>query len=240
MTRLKPIGLSQEDREEPYERIIPDRVQKLIDLYKKNYVEYPWTTEDKNERIFEYRKSLRPETYRYNIQSIYRVRDPIDRSKEFHFYLKKGEILNQNDDTEYSNSLMYGFAIEPECELRWNPRIKSKEPIKIRDNPIYFFKWDKKEVAKLLAQSDEPCMNFYIGIASRKGQGGGSPARDILTVRNKKDFLEGSFDDLIILNKSGLMVTEESTLHLVEKAKKKLEDRAVEKVASQAAAVSNQ
>jgi hypothetical protein len=31
------------------------------------------------------------------------------------------------------------------------------------------------------------------------------------------------------------MVTEESTLHLVEKAKKKLEDRAVEKVASQAA-----
>jgi hypothetical protein len=56
MTRLKPIGLSQEDREEPYEIIIPDRVQKLIDLYKKNHVEYPWTTEDKkNEQIFEYR-----------------------------------------------------------------------------------------------------------------------------------------------------------------------------------------
>jgi hypothetical protein len=52
MTRLKPIGLSQEDREEPYEIIIPDRVQKLIDLYKKNHVEYPWTTDDKkNEQI---------------------------------------------------------------------------------------------------------------------------------------------------------------------------------------------
>ena len=38
-------------------------------------------------------------------------------------------------------------------------------------------------------------MNFYTGIASRKGQGGGSPARDILTVKNKQDFLEGSFDD---------------------------------------------
>jgi hypothetical protein len=83
-------------------------------------------------------------------------------------------------------------------------------------------------------------MNFYIGIASRKGQGGGSRARDIFTVKNKQDFIEGSFDDLIVLNKSGLMVTEESTLHLVEKAKKKLEDRAVEKVASQAAAVSHQ
>ena len=110
----------------------------------------------------------------------------------------------------------------------------------MRDDPVYFFKWDKKEVGKLLAQSDEPCMNFYIGIASRKGQGGGSPTRDIMTIKNKQDFLEGSFDDLIILNKSGLMVTEESTLHLVEKAKKKLEDRAVEKVASQAAALSNQ
>ena len=52
MTKLKRIGLSQE----AYERVIPDRVQKLIDLYKKNHVEYPWTTDDKkNEQIFEYR-----------------------------------------------------------------------------------------------------------------------------------------------------------------------------------------
>ena len=98
----------------------------------------------------------------------------------------------------------------------------------------------REKLQNCLHNQMSPCMNFYTGIASRKGQGGGSPARDILTVKNKQDFLEGSFDDLIILNKSGLMVTEESTLHLVGKAKKKLEDRAVEKVASQAAAVSNQ
>ena len=60
----------------------------------------------------------------------------------------------------------------------------------------------------MLEGSATPCMNFYIGIASRKGQGGGSPARDIFTVKNKQYFLEGSFDDLIILNKSGLMVTD--------------------------------
>jgi hypothetical protein len=53
------------------------------------------------------------------------------------------------------------------------------------------------------------------------------PERDIMTVKNKQNFLEGSFDDLAILNKSGLMVTEESTLHLVEKAEKKREDTAV-------------
>jgi hypothetical protein len=32
--KLKPYGLTQEDKEEPYVRIIPKRVQKLIDLYR--------------------------------------------------------------------------------------------------------------------------------------------------------------------------------------------------------------
>src|SRR5215204_1125254 len=192
--KLKPYGLTQEDKEEPYVRIIPERVQKLIDLYRKNHVEYPWTQEDKNEQIFDYRKTLRPDTYRYNIESIYRVRDPIDKSKEFYFYQKKGKILNQNDDKEYSNSLTYGFAVEPECELRWNPRIKSKEPVKIKDNPIYFSKWDKKEVAKLLAQSEEPCFNFYIGTAGRKGNK--DSVTNVMAVKNIEDFLDGSFEHL--------------------------------------------
>jgi hypothetical protein len=236
--KLIPYGLTAEDKEEPYVRVIPDRVQKLIDLYRKNHVEYPWTQEDKNEQIFDFRKTLRPDTYCYNIESIYRVRDSIDKSKEFYFYQKKGKILNQNDDPEYTNSLTYGFAVEPECELRWNPKIKSKEPAKIKDNPIYFFKWDKKEVAKLLAQSEEPCFNFYIGTAGRKGNK--DSVADVMAVKNKHDLLDGSFEDLVILNKSGLMVTEESTLHLVEKAKKKLEDKAVEKVTSQTAAINQQ
>jgi hypothetical protein len=67
MARLKPIGLSEEDKQNPVESIIPDRVLKLIDLYKKNHYQYPWTHEDKNERTFEYRKSLRPNTYQYSI-----------------------------------------------------------------------------------------------------------------------------------------------------------------------------
>jgi predicted transcriptional regulator len=44
MTRLKPLGLSEEDRRNPVEGIVPDRVQKLIDLYKKNYYEKYTTT----------------------------------------------------------------------------------------------------------------------------------------------------------------------------------------------------
>jgi hypothetical protein len=238
--KYAPYGIDESEQIEPYKKIIPERVQKLIDLYRKNKIDYPWDAEDVNEQMFDYRRSLKPSSYTYNLEAIYRVRDPYDKKNEYYFFQKKGRVLNDNDDPEYSNSHTYGFAVEHVHELRWNPKTKRKEPFKIRDDPVYFYKWDKREVAKLLAQSDVPCMNFYIGTASRRGQGGGSPAGDILTVKNKQDFLEGSFDDLIILNKSGLMVTEESTLHLVEKAKKKLEDRAVEKVASQAAAVSNQ
>jgi hypothetical protein len=103
MVKLKPIGLSEEDRTDQFEKIIPDSVQKLIDLYKKNHVKYPWNQMDKNEQIFEFRKSLRHDTYKYRIGSIYRVRDPLDRSKEYYFYEKQASVLNQNDDVEHSN-----------------------------------------------------------------------------------------------------------------------------------------
>jgi hypothetical protein len=142
--------------------------------------------------------------------------------------------LNQNDDVEYSNSLTYGFSVEPECILKYNERIKSKEPVKIGDNPTYFLKWNKEEVRELLESADpnEPCMNFYIGTAGRRREAY-NPAVDIMAVKNKRDFLEGDFDDLVVLNKSGMMLTEESSLHLVEKAKKKLEERSVERVTQQ-------
>jgi len=119
--KYRPYGLTEADYKEPHESIIPDRVQKLIDIYHKNKIEYNWTEEDKNERIFEYRQSLRPDTYAYNLEAVYRVRDPADKSKEYYFYQKKGKVLNQNDDPEYSNSHTYGYVNEIVCELRWNP-----------------------------------------------------------------------------------------------------------------------
>jgi hypothetical protein len=50
MAKLKPIGVSKEDQEEPHLGIIPARVQQLIDFYRKNPVEYPWTHEDRREQ----------------------------------------------------------------------------------------------------------------------------------------------------------------------------------------------
>lgn len=60
MAKLKPIGIPQEDQEDPVLKVTPERVQKMIDLYAKNHVQYELTEEDKQERIFEYRRSLRP------------------------------------------------------------------------------------------------------------------------------------------------------------------------------------
>jgi hypothetical protein len=51
-----------------------------------------------------------------------------------------------------------------------------------------------------------------------------------MAIKNKQDFLDGSFDDLVILNRSGMMMIDEPSLHLVEKAKKKIEEQAVSKV----------
>jgi hypothetical protein len=41
MARLRPVGIPEQDKIEPHTKIIPDRVQKLMDLYAKNHVEYP-------------------------------------------------------------------------------------------------------------------------------------------------------------------------------------------------------
>lgn len=109
MTRLKPIGLSEEYKQNPVESIIPDRVQKLMDLYKKNRYQYPWTTEDKNERTFKYRKSLRPNTYQHRVEAIYRVRDPIHKSKEYYFYLKKGRPLSPTNPTPHVTDIIHCY-----------------------------------------------------------------------------------------------------------------------------------
>ena len=38
-------------------------------------------------------------------------------------------------------------------------------------NPTYFFEWNKKEAKKLLDGSNQRCLDFYVGIAGKKGQG---------------------------------------------------------------------
>ena len=44
--------------------------------------------------IFEYRKTLRPSTYSYTIESMSRVRDPNNKNKEYYFCIMKATVLN--------------------------------------------------------------------------------------------------------------------------------------------------
>ena len=91
--------------------------------------------------------------------------------------------------------------------LRWNPKTKQKEPFKIRDDPVYFYNWNHKEVAKLLDGSAIPCPNFYIGTAISKGYGNMSPANNVMAIKNRDDFLNGNIDDLDIAEKVRYDVT---------------------------------
>jgi hypothetical protein len=230
MAKLKPIDIPEEDKIDPVTKIVPDRVQKLIDLYKKNKVEYPWTETDYIDRTFEYRRTLHPKTYKYSINSIYRVRDARDFSKEYYFYQMMAHVDNDNGEPEYSNSLTYGYAVEREHKLEWNDKIKQKEPVRIRENPTYFFEWNKEEVKKLLDGSEIPCINFQIGTAGAKGQGDSPVSGPLYAVKSVEDFLEGSFEDLVLLNKSGVMSEYGSSLHLIDKARKRIEDRTLERI----------
>jgi hypothetical protein len=231
MVKYSAYGLKDEDLHEPYEKVLPDRVKKLIELYHEQHIEYIWTEEDRNERIFDYRRSQKSSTYKYDIQAIYRVRDPYDKSKEYYFYQKEGTCLNDNGDPERSGSYTYGYASIPIHELRWNPKTKRKEPFKLRDDPVYFYKWDRKEVAKLLDGSTIPCQNFYIGIASSKGQGNLASASELKAIKNRDDFLNGDYDSLALLNRAGIMDVNVSTLSMIDKARSKFEDEQLRRIA---------
>jgi hypothetical protein len=88
------------------------------------------------------------------------------------------------------------------------------------ENPTYFFKWNPKEVKKLLKESDAPCTNFYIGICAGKGHATTFPAANyVMTIKYLDDWLYGDFDTLMLLNKAGVISSEVSTLKMVEQAK---------------------
>lgn len=92
--KYAPYGIDESEQIEPYKKVIPERVQKLVDLYRKNHIDYPWDAEDLNEQLFEYRRIVKPSSYTYNLEAIYRVRDPYDKKNEYYFYQKKGRVLN--------------------------------------------------------------------------------------------------------------------------------------------------
>jgi hypothetical protein len=217
------------EEKNPEQLKIPERVQKIIDIYDKNHVEYPWKEEDRIEQIFEYRRSQKPDSYKYRITAIYRGIDA-RREKEYYFYAKKGKVINDNGVVEDGPTLTYGYAVEEQTEVRFEPRVNAKVPVKIRENPVYFFKWDPVEVKKLLDGSEEPCTEFTIGTIGTTGQGD-IMLKDVKAIRNEREFLEGSFDDLIVLSDSGQTSRAgDGSLKLVQEARQELQSKSKEKI----------
>lgn len=227
MARLK--STLTEEEADPQSAIIPDRVQKILDLYKRNRIEYTWKEEDRNEQTFEFRRTLRPQTYKYTVNSVYRVRDANNRKKEYYFYQMEATCLNETDSTERSGNLTYGYAVEIVTELKRNPNTRKNYPEKLREDPVYFFEWDAKKVAKLLEGSEVPCMNFYFGTSDRRGQPGNG-INDVKSIYNQEDFLNATFDQLIVINKAKLGDANTPALPLVKQAQDELEKKEVEKV----------
>lgn len=218
MPRFKST-LTPEERA-PQAAIVPDRVQRILNLYAKNHIEYNWTQEDRGEQNFEYWRQKHKDSYKYSIIRIDRVRDARG-TEEFYFYQMKQSALNDNGVRENSRELTYGFAVERYCEEQYNPRTNQKEMIFVRDIPTYFFKWDKDEVRALLKGSEEPCKNFCLGDMGEKGQNESSASRNIYALGHRnaeEDFIEGNFDDLILIASSSFKGPG-SALHLVAKIK---------------------
>ena len=207
-------NLSPEDRQ-PEKLVIPDRVQRFIDLWDKNHVEYQLTQQDEQERVVEYWKGIRPETYRYRVTRIDRVRD--ERSKkEYYFYNKDATVLNENGIETNTPTLTYGYGVEIETKLDIEPRTQTKEPKQVRKSPTYFFEWNPKEVKTLLDGSDEPCSEFYIGYTGKKGQGDTMIEGRPYQIRFQKNFLDGKFEELLMLAKSGKEEDEDALLLVKE------------------------
>jgi hypothetical protein len=223
-------ALSNEEQN-PQDAVVPERIQQLKDLYKKNHLEYQLNQEDEQEKTFEFRRRHRPTTYQYNILSIYRVRDPLVKKNEHYFYSKEGTCLSDNDTTERSGTHTYGFAVEPIHTTEVDPRTSKIVPKKVREDPVYFYKWDAKEVAKLLEDSEVPCQNFYIGDSGQKGQGY-IDAANVKAIKNQSHFLNGKFEDLLLLNEVNL-TADDNALEMVNKAREQKVQKSIDKISRQ-------
>jgi hypothetical protein len=219
MARLKSI--LPEEQQDPQSAILPERVAKLIEFYNKNNVQYPWTELDKQEQLFDFRRKLRNDTYTYKITSLYRVRDPAERKKEYYFYEMSATCLNENGGTEYSGSHTYGYIKEPIHKVEYVDRQKKYVPVKKQDNPIYLFKWDKEQVAKLMDGSESPWdVNMYVATGERRGQATDLGATNLKAIKNRNDFLDLDFDDLLIVNRSPHQSADEPLGAIVKDLKK--------------------
>ena len=101
--------------------------------------------------------------------------------------------------------------------MRWNETIQKSEPTVTGYEHGFELPWNKAEVKKMLDNSCIPCEYFYVG---NSGILATEPvASPYYQIQSSKDWLEGSFEDLMDLGRLGLSYKEPS-LYLVDPARK--------------------
>ncbi len=195
--------------EEVQKVIWPKRVQILIDDYlaagrkinRNLRMDYTLETIDYLEKIFEDRVREKPESLKVNVNAVYRVRT--NTGQEFYYYtaFKTAENALGTPVDPFSYEY-YGYHKRPIVRMQWNEIRSTNEAKVVGYEQAYELPWDKEEVTKLLDSSFIPCMNFYVG---RAGNSASEPIEmHRYQIRNKEDFIEGSFEDLIALGYYGI------------------------------------
>jgi hypothetical protein len=222
---MKSYNIVDESEKQPV--IYPKRVQMLIDEYKnagksvgKNVkMQYQLETVDILEKIFDDRCRLKPESLKVTISAIYRVKN--SRSNEEFYYYNAVKSCNNalNEPAEAFSYQGYGFFKKPVVTMKWNEVKGANEPDVTSYKPDYELKWDKDEVKKLLDSSFLPCEYFYVGNVG--GNANDPIASPYYQIFNLQDFLEGSFEDLFDMGRLGVSYKEQSSLYMVDAARKK-------------------
>ena len=211
------------EEKDPAEKIpVPKRISILIDAYldagkkvdKSIRMHYSPETIDNLESIFEQRVRARPDTLKILITAIYRVKHD---NKEYYFYnitRTCKDALNHANRFSYDG---YGHHRTPVITMRWKEGIEKSEPTVTGYEHGFELPWNKSEVKKLLDSSVVICEYFYVG---NSGFLASEPvASPYYQIQSSKDWLEGSFEDLMDLGRLGLSYKEPS-LYLVDPARK--------------------
>ena len=208
----------QESKPEP----LPKRVQILIDSYlaagkkvdKKLNMWYNLETIDNVERVFEQKLRTRPDTLKILITAVYRVKHD---NQEWYMYNMTRTCKNALNNPERFSYDGYGHHSTPKITMRWNETIQKSEPTVTGYEHGFDLPWNKADVKKMLDSSTVPCEYFYVG---NSGFLASEPiASPYYQIQSSKDWLDGSFSDLMDLGRLGISYKEPS-LYLVEPARK--------------------
>ena len=211
------------EEKDPAEKILlPKRISILIDAYldagkkidKNLRMHYDLETIDNQESIFEQKLRMNPNSLKILISAIYRVKHD---NIEYYLYNMTRTCKNKLNNFERFSYDGYGHHSTPKITMRWNETIQKSEPTVTGYEHGFELPWNKSEVKKLLDSSVVICEYFYVG---NSGFLASEPvASPYYQIQSSKDWLEGSFEDLMDLGRLGLSYKEPS-LYLVNPARK--------------------